>query len=87
MGKPNETRVFGDLTPVFGALHFFQKNALTCETGRAYKPLIDGSGAAGEPDGSSQRLPQTPRKWFFRLRSELQNGWRSGNAFSPDDRT
>ncbi|MAU95341.1 MAG: hypothetical protein CMP81_05565 [Fulvimarina sp.] len=31
---------------------------MTPETSRAYKPLIDGSGAAGEPDGSSQRLPK-----------------------------
>ncbi len=36
----------------FAALHFFQQRLLTRKAGSAYKPLIDGEGAAGEPFGS-----------------------------------
>jgi len=51
---------------------FFQKAVLTSKAGRAYKPLIDGEGAAGEPFGSL---------WFWPRRRHPEefagNGWSS----------
>ena len=61
---------------------FFQKAVLTSKAGRAYKPLIDGEGAAGEPFGSL---------WFWPRRRHPEefagNGWSSTGSRGWKSRT
>ncbi|MCP3057098.1 hypothetical protein [Aurantimonas marianensis] len=45
------TQGFAAFSRNFAAVHFFANRLLTSKAGTAYKPLIDGEDAAGEPLG------------------------------------